>query len=268
MTRTTRSFAALLGLAAWALGAPAMAAPTLAANVNMLTGIATATAPDGNVRRLSKADAVNAGDLLNTGPGSYLNLRFVDGGFVLLKPNSRFAVEDFAAPDVAVTTPAPAAAATPTAPSAAAPPPLVAASPQAATGSSRAFFRLFKGGFRAVTGAIGRINRNDYRVATPVATIGIRGTKFGGDLCEGSCSDREDITSQLQGAGTDTDGTEMVLVTTVEEGEISITSSTSTQTQTPGEVLFTLDQGTITPGTRTPPSIRNDEGIEPETCGG
>ena len=39
---------------------------------------------------------------------------------------------------------------------------------------------MFRGGLRTITGAIGKRNRNAYRVKTPVATIGIRGTEWTG----------------------------------------------------------------------------------------
>jgi hypothetical protein len=41
---------------------------------------------------------------------------------------------------------------------------------------SSMFISLLKGGFRSVTGLIGRLNRDGYRINTPSATIGIRGT--------------------------------------------------------------------------------------------
>jgi hypothetical protein len=37
---------------------------------------------------------------------------------------------------------------------------------------------VVKGGFRTITGLIGKIKRDSYRVATPSATLGIRGTDF------------------------------------------------------------------------------------------
>jgi hypothetical protein len=43
-------------------------------------------------------------------------------------------------------------------------------------GSERGVMSLLRGGFRTITGAIGRINKNNYRVNTPTATVGIRGT--------------------------------------------------------------------------------------------
>ena len=43
----------------------------------------------------------------------------------------------------------------------------------------RSFFSLLKGGFRTVTGLIGKLRREQYRIDTAVATIGIRGTDYG-----------------------------------------------------------------------------------------
>ena len=45
-----------------------------------------------------------------------------------------------------------------------------------ADGDEKGVLGLLKGGFRALTGLIGRVNRSNYLVRTPTATIGIRGT--------------------------------------------------------------------------------------------
>jgi len=42
----------------------------------------------------------------------------------------------------------------------------------------RAIFTLLKGGFRTLTGLIGKRSGDVYRVNTPVATLGVRGTRF------------------------------------------------------------------------------------------
>lgn len=42
--------------------------------------------------------------------------------------------------------------------------------------NGQSFFSLFKGGFRAITGLIGKVNKENYRITTPSATLGIRGT--------------------------------------------------------------------------------------------
>lgn len=48
-------------------------------------------------------------------------------------------------------------------------------------------FGLVKGGFRAVTGLIGKRNPSAMRVETANATIGIRGTEFDARLCDTDC---------------------------------------------------------------------------------
>ncbi|MDE2197198.1 MAG: hypothetical protein KGJ56_08420, partial [Gammaproteobacteria bacterium] len=52
-----------------------------------------------------------------------------------------------------------------------------------------AFFRLIKGGFRALSGLIGHVDHADYAVETPVATIGIRGTGYEVRYCASNCGD-------------------------------------------------------------------------------
>lgn len=118
--------------------------------VTMLTGRGYATDTHGNTRELSHGATVQTGEVLSTGPGSYLNVRFSDGGLLLLRPDSRLAVDAHAH-----------------------------GGPTAASHSS---LRLLKGGLRAVTGAIGREQPENVRVITPVATIGIRGTDFMADI--------------------------------------------------------------------------------------
>lgn len=186
--------AAALLLAGAPLAALAQVVPA-AADVMLLTGRGTATADDGTVRILAKGEAVYPGELVSTGVNSYLNLRFKDGAYILLRPNSRFEIEDFGyegpapveepeAPEDEESSKAagPKTAAAPAPkPAPVTPRPAAPVTPVASTatgGNSRAFFRLLRGGFRAVSGLIGKANANEYRVATPVATIGIRGTDY------------------------------------------------------------------------------------------
>src|SRR5690606_6300950 len=45
-------------------------------------------------------------------------------------------------------------------------------------GKNESVMSLLKGGFRTVTGAISQLSREAYKVNTPVATIGVRGTVY------------------------------------------------------------------------------------------
>lgn len=185
-----------------------------AGEIMLLTGRGTAINPaDGGIRELSKGDAIFAGEVVNSSANSYINIKFADGSFILLRPKTRFQIESYvfdtvtapaattpaaepaptpaAAPAAKPSAPKPATAATSSKP-AAPPPAAVASTPASASASpaptgSRAFFKLLKGGFRAVSGLIGKIEHNDYRVTTPVATIGIRGTDYLLILCDLAC---------------------------------------------------------------------------------
>lgn len=54
-----------------------------------------------------------------------------------------------------------------------------------------AVLNLLRGGLRLVTGLIGRVNPSGYRLSTPIATIGIRGTEFNSRLCSDDCGNEE-----------------------------------------------------------------------------
>lgn len=112
---------------------------------------------NGQPVRLQYNSPVEFKDVLRTGPSSSLQVRFVDEGLVSLRENSEFAIEEYRFA-------------------------------QAKPDEERAFFRLIKGGFRSVTGLIGRARHASYRVQTQTATIGIRGTDYAARLClAGEC---------------------------------------------------------------------------------
>lgn len=207
------------------LAAVSAGAQGAAGEVVLVTGRGTITDPvGGRIRDVRKGDAVHAGEVVSSAANSYVNLKFADGSFILLRPNTRFQIQDYRytgepvtvdvpadpgakpeaprgktpaatrggkavpAPDVAVTVPGKPATSAPVSPAL----PAEAAGTAAAEGAtappgSRAFFKLLKGGFRAVSGLIGKVDRNEYRVDTPVATIGIRGTDYLLVLCDAAC---------------------------------------------------------------------------------
>lgn len=189
--KTLRILMAPLVLALCTLADLAYAGP--AGEITLLTGRGTATSADGAIRTLAKGDPVYSGEIINSATASYLNIKFADGGFILLRPNSRFQIENFAyvAPTEPAAKPAEPAAPVPAParPVAAAPKPAAPVVQQTAeAGVSRAFFRLLKGGFRAVSGLVGHVDRSEYSVSTPVATIGIRGTDYIVVMCDALCA--------------------------------------------------------------------------------
>lgn len=141
---------------------------TAAGTATLVTGRVSAATPAGEIRDLIKGGAVYSGEVIITSSASYVNIEFSDGGRVLLRPESRFAIEryQYAGGQAANAQPSNRPAA-----------------------QESAFFRLLKGGFRAVSGLIGHTRREDYAVQTPVATIGIRGTDYEVRYCNGDCGD-------------------------------------------------------------------------------
>ncbi|HEY1076206.1 MAG TPA: hypothetical protein VGE51_05915 [Fontimonas sp.] len=194
MTRTIPSLAALtLSLSALFCGSAGAADRPAAATVMLLAGQANASDSQTMAMRvLAKGDSLYPGEVISSGANTYVNLRFQDGGFILLRPNTRFVIEEFAAEPATIAAAAePAKAA---APKAEATPPPLRPIPGAQTNTSpvstaqRAVFRLLKGGFRAVSGLIGKADPAEYRVNTPVATIGIRGTDYWVVYCDAACA--------------------------------------------------------------------------------
>ncbi len=133
-------------LAAGIALASGQAAAEVAGRVSFVTGNVSVTASDGSARALRRGDAINGGDRISTNSGR-LQIRFTDGGFVSLQPGTVFGIDEYLYAN---------------------------RKPE----ESSLFFSLLQGGMRTVTGAIGKVNKQSYKVRTPVATIGIRGTGY------------------------------------------------------------------------------------------
>lgn len=113
--------------------------------VQFVTGNVTAIDVNGTTRALTKGADIQNGDMIQTADGR-AQVRFIDGGYMSFQPNTEFKVEDYHFSGQA-------------------------------DGSEKGFFKLVKGSLRAITGLIGKSNKQAWRMNTPVATIGIRGTE-------------------------------------------------------------------------------------------
>lgn len=122
-------------------------AAQIAGTVTHLSGPLLAKKVDGTVKILSAKSTVEQGDTLVTEKETYARIKFIDNSEITLRPNSQFKIEDFSFEEE---------------------------SPE----NDKATFNLVKGGLRAVTGALGKRNKEKFGVNTPTATIGIRGTIF------------------------------------------------------------------------------------------
>lgn len=123
---------------AWGQGAPA-------GNVIFASGEARIINAGGVARDAAKGMAVTQGDTLVTGKAGALHVRMSDAGFIAMRPDTRLAVREFAWNGKE-------------------------------DGLEKSVLSLVQGGFRTITGVIGRRNKDNYQVITPTATIGIRGT--------------------------------------------------------------------------------------------
>lgn len=121
-----------------------------AGRINFVSGPVTIVSTDSQPRAAKKGDSIETGDRIETGSGR-AQVRFVDGAFLSLQPNTVFSVEQYRYRNPAA-------------------------------GEDSLLLSLLKGGMRTVTGAIGKANRAAYQVRTPVATIGIRGTEYLAEL--------------------------------------------------------------------------------------
>lgn len=142
-----------LTLAVIAALAPTAALAAPAGRVDFAVGNVTAVAADGKSRPLAKGAEIQSGETIDTGSGR-AQVRFTDGAQVSLQPQTQFRIDEYKY-----------------------------------TGKGdeeeKGFFSLVKGGLRTITGLVGKKDRENYRVTTSVATIGIRGTEYVAALGDG-----------------------------------------------------------------------------------
>ncbi len=123
-------------------------AASLAAHVILVKGQVTATTTDGTIRSLKRRSKVFSGDIIKTGNTASVQLRFVDKALMTIKAASEMNISNYQMA-------------------------------QAGSGQSEeVFMKLVKGGFRTITGSIGKGEKSAYKVDTPAASIGIRGTNY------------------------------------------------------------------------------------------
>src|SRR5882762_628940 len=123
--------------------------------------------------RAATGTPVQSGDTIRVGPASNAQIRMTDESIVGLRPGTVFRIDAYE---------------------------------YSGQAEPRSIFSLLKGGFRTVTGAIGRLhNRERYAVRTPTATIGIRGTHYTVVHCDNDCggADRGSISNGTYGGVTD-----------------------------------------------------------------
>jgi len=134
----------LAGLVAGAVGTGHAQAQS-AGVVQFAAGDVKVIAASGSERAARKGVPVSVGDTLLTASGALAQLKMGDGAIVVVQPQSRLTVAEFHYAGKE-------------------------------DGTEKVRYRLEHGGFRAVTGAIGRTHKQNYLIETPIAHMGVRGT--------------------------------------------------------------------------------------------
>lgn len=116
---------------------------------------------------LTKGDPVLERDTVATGDASRAQIQLTDGAKIAIRPNSRLRIDEYVFAGQETGDPD---------------------SPVVSTSGDRSVATLIKGGFRTITGAIGKENEEDYEVRTPVGVLGIRGTDYSAVFCNGDCN--------------------------------------------------------------------------------
>ncbi|WP_018149879.1 FecR family protein [Leeia oryzae] len=117
-----------------------------AGKVEFVSGSVVAISNAGT-RPLQKGSDVNASDLIDTQASGRAQIRFSDGAYLSLAPNTKFRIDRYKFNG-------------------------------SNDGEETGFFSLLKGSFRTISGLIGKGKKEAYQVTTQTATIGIRGTEY------------------------------------------------------------------------------------------
>lgn len=137
-------------LLVWGLAAPLFfVSPSVLAATLAGTVMETQGSVQVADKRISAKTEIFQGDQITTGSDGELLIRMTDGTTMAVRPNSVLKVDRYRFEN------------------------------DAKKSSENNFLvRLVKGGLRTVTGLIGKRNPNEFKIATPTATIGVRGTDF------------------------------------------------------------------------------------------
>lgn len=111
--------------------------------VDALSGTAYVEDQSGKSAVVTVGLSIYEGQTINSGPEGEVHLVTEDGGIIAVRPNTVFRVDEYKAEG---------------------------------NSTDKIFMSLLKGTIRSITGWVGKYNNPAYRITTPTATIGIRGT--------------------------------------------------------------------------------------------
>ncbi len=118
-----------------------------AGKIGIVVGTARISQHTGQERPAQRGDDLYEGDTVATNTNSNVQIRMIDDAIIWVRPGSQLKIERYR-------------------------------SNQHGAPKNEAVLNLLSGTLRQVTGSIGKASPGDYRLSTPNATIGIRGTEF------------------------------------------------------------------------------------------
>jgi hypothetical protein len=138
-------FTLAVSLSSLLLGQATAQAASLAGQVIVASGEFVAIATDGTARPLKRKSEFYSGETLKTGVDGRAQIKFIDEALMSLRSNTEFRVDEYRYDP-------------------------------GNKENSRSGTTLSKGGLRTLTGQIAKQIPSAYKITTPVATIGVRGT--------------------------------------------------------------------------------------------
>lgn len=140
--------AVFVAVAVAVLATPVRAASEAAVGqVSLLIGQAKVVRRDGTTEALQRGSAIHVGDRVETSVNGHVHVRFIDNGAISVRPDSVLEVRAYR---------------------------YDADSPH----TSEVRFQLDHGTSRSISGRATEVDKNRFRLNTPIAAIGVRGTDF------------------------------------------------------------------------------------------
>ncbi|MFT6152838.1 MAG: hypothetical protein ACJA0E_001530 [Bermanella sp.] len=127
---------------------PTHAFSAVAGRVILTKGSVIAVSDTGESRVLKRRSEIMSGDIIKTGEVSSIQIRFIDKALMTIKANSEMNIAEYRLES------------------------------KNENIKEKVFMKLVKGGFRKISGKIGKGDKSAYKIDTPAASIGIRGTNY------------------------------------------------------------------------------------------
>lgn len=125
---------------------PKVGATAVVGEATLVIGVVKITHGQGAQTVLEKGGAISVGDQIFTEGAGHVHITFVDGARISVRPQSHLTIEEY--------------------------------SPAGSKAEAGIRFRLEQGTMRSITGSWGEQSRERFRLNTPLAAIGIKGTDF------------------------------------------------------------------------------------------